>query len=1011
MKKRNLYLFLFLLFFCGTPLLSSAQKHIRTEQPTHTRELAKQMYRQGNYAGCIDLMRSYRPHAAEPADKAAADYYIAAAAYRAKDRDALALLESYTVAYPETPQSEEIKLLTAHAYFDKGDFKKSAALYNAIDLDRLTPDQQADLLLHLGIAYTHLGKNDDAERCFGAVIAVGGEKKNAALYRNAYLHYVEKEYEKAGEGFAYLLDDKEFAQPSSAFLTQSYFARNEYKKAIDEGNRYLQTYPKDSVYYEITRVIGESHFRSGRPKEAVEYLSDYTAHTAAPLRSSLYTLGVACYESGACEDAVSTLGRVTDQTDALAQNAYLYIGQSYLKLNDKTNARLAFEMASRYTFDRKAQETALYNYAMLLHTGTFSPFAESVTVFEKFLNLFPTSRYASTVSDNLADVYLTTRNYETALRSINKIKRPDAKILKAKQRILYRLGTERFADNDLDRAADYFAQAIRVGSYDKEAKADAYLWHGECLYRKGKYAEAAKDGINYLNTAVRKNPQAYYNLGYAYFKQHDFTNAARRFGDYLSAEQQSPANMPRIADAHTRRADCLYAQRDFVGAEAYYGRAVELCPATGDYALYQKGIMAGLQKNPTEKAAIMQEVVRKYPESDYADDALLEEGLTHVALRDGKAAGCFLQLLDNYPQQETARKAGLQLGMVYYNSRQPQKAIDAYKRVISTYPGSDEARLALQDLKAIYIEQNKVDDYAAYLKTVSGDVKTEVSELDSLSFLVAERAFLKQPDAASAAQLEQYLKKYPAGAYTLPAHNYLSRYHYDKKAYGKARKELDYILKQPNNPYTGDALLRLADIQEHDKEYAEAFRSYQKLEPLAQNKEVRQTARVGMMRTAQKCGMHKEVIAVTDKLLAEPSLSPECARDAHTARAESFMALGNTAKAAAEWEVLAQDPRTEIGAKSAYLLAQYHLDNNNDTEAEAVVTRLLETGTSHQYWLARCFIVLSDVYALRGDYFQAKQYLLSLQNNYKGDDDIEKLIAVRLQKLQTAQNSTNSDNR
>lgn len=122
------------------------------------------------------------------------------------------------------------------------------------------------------------------------------------------------------------------------------------------------------------------------------------------------------------------------------------------------------------------------------------------------------------------------------------------------------------------------------------------------------------------------------------------------------------------------------------------------------------------------------------------------------------------------------------------------------------------------------------------------------------------------------------------------------------------------------------------------------------------------------------------------------------------------MALGNTAKAAAEWEVLSQDPRTEIGAKSAYLLAQYHLDNSNDTEAEAVVTRLLETGTSHQYWLARCFIVLSDVYALRGDYFQAKQYLLSLQNNYKGDDDIEKLINVRLQKLQTAQNNTNSDN-
>lgn len=66
----------------------------------------------------------------------------------------------------------------------------------------------------------------------------------------------------------------------------------------------------------------------------------------------------------------------------------------------------------------------MYNYALLIHETAFTGFGESVTIFEDFLNDFPNSQYADKVNDYLVEVYLATKNYEAALKSINKIKHP-----------------------------------------------------------------------------------------------------------------------------------------------------------------------------------------------------------------------------------------------------------------------------------------------------------------------------------------------------------------------------------------------------------------------------------------------------------------------------------------------------------------------------------------------------------------------------------------------------------
>jgi TolA-binding protein len=154
---------------------------------------------------------------------------------------------------------------------------------------------------------------------------------------------------------------------------------------------------------------------------------------------------------------------------------------------------MAFEAAATASFDKQVKEVALYNYALLLHETSVSGFGESVTVFEDFLNDFPKSKYTDKVNDYLTEVYLTTKNYEAALKSIEKIKQPGTKLLEAKQNILFQLGTQAFTNMNLDEAESYFNRAIALGNYNPEAKSDAYFWRGEVAYRKGAYAKAAAD--------------------------------------------------------------------------------------------------------------------------------------------------------------------------------------------------------------------------------------------------------------------------------------------------------------------------------------------------------------------------------------------------------------------------------------------------------------------------------------------------------------------------------------
>ena len=95
------------------------------------------------------------------------------------------------------------------------------------------------------------------------------------------------------------------------------------------------------------------------------------------------------------------------------------------------------------------------------------------------------------------------------------------------------------------------------------------------------------------------------------------------------------------------------------------------------------------------------------------------------------------------------------------------------------------------------------------------------------------------------------------------------------------------------------------------------------------------------------------------------------------------------------------------GAESEYLICEALFRQGKFSETEEEIVKFANMNTTQQYWLAKAFILLSDVYTRQGDDFQAEQDLLSLQANYTVQDDIQTMISERLQLIKERANASN----
>lgn len=957
----------------------------------------KAMLRDKNYLGLSQQMNQLEKLHPELAKSEEARRLAAIASFHIYSiNNTIRLIDSWLNDYPQSVYYQEMTALKGDCYFFDGEYHTAIEIYSQLNSDSFDSLLSADIKYRLAYSKMMLGESKEAMNLFSSLQhnSIWGDAANFYL---GYMAYSDGDYDSAKRYFALSSSNPELAITANYYIAQIYFAEKNYKEALSLSQSLIKSNEINEFYGEICRIAGESLFNLGNEEESIPYLWKYMASTNNPLPSASYILGVGEYKEGNYVEAVNCLSKASNQDDAMGQSANLFLGQSYIKLNKHDAALMCFEKAYRMRYDRDISESALYNYAVAKSEGGRVPFANSVALFEDFLKEYPDSKYSSIVSEYIVEGYMSDNDYSQALRVIEGIRNPGSEIIKAKQTCLFVLGTREYGAGNINSALNRFRQAALITNANRDIARQSLLWEGTCQYDLGKYSDAAKSFLEYIQKTSSKDDDivlARYNLGYTRFAQHDYKAALKDFKYVIELHPESQM----LADAYNRAADCLYYQSDFNEAESYYKKAFEINPSAGDYAMFQQGVMKGLRRDYKGKISVLDDMMEKYPSSGLISSAMLEKAESYSAMGDTRnAIETYKQLLQNYPKTSSGREGALQLAITYQNIGNPEDAINAYKYVISEYPTSEEAKLASDDLKRIYASKGMLREFQQFLMSVPEAPSLDPSEMEALAFRTAETEYL---NSGSTVLLTTYLKEYPNGLYRPQTLYMLAE---TEKRDGNSDVALEYVTeivdRYPDSEVTVDALLMKANTEQESGMTENAFKTYKLLEERATGNKMLQQSRLGIMRTSIENKHFSEALEAAEKILGTSGTDLSEQKEVAFRHAEALYNLGRKNEAMTEWESLSKDPSNLYGSMASVYLAEAQLASGRSQDAQNTADGLINSNPPFQYWLARGFIVLSDALRSQGNDFEADEYLRSLKSNYPGNEiDIYEMIESRLNK-------------
>jgi TolA-binding protein len=253
-------------------------------------------------------------------------------------------------------------------------------------------------------------------------------------------------------------------------------------------------------------------------------------------------------------------------------------------------------------------------------------------------------------------------------------------------------------------------------------------------------------------------------------------------------------------------------------------------------------------------------------------------------------------------------------------------------------------------------------------------------------YISAEKLYLNSDYSGAMPSLEKYVTAHPQGAFITGASFYLADCQLREGKKEEALKNYETVLTSPRSEFTETALLKAAILSYGLEKYDTALAYFTTLEATAENKSNITEAWYGKMRSNYMLKNYEGTLMDAARLLSSEKLSDQMKLEAMMMRANSYYFSDEMMLAKSEFRKITEISQGEAGAEAMFNMAEIDFKLSDNASAEKNCFELINRYTAYDYWIARGFILLSDVYVKNGNDFQAKQTLQSIIDNYEGDD-------------------------